>query len=67
MSYSSTKVTWGFMGYPTNILLLFMDIEQLIGDDYNTGLEQLKIQLEKSKQNGIHIKNYVKGHCQGHL
>lgn len=49
-SILSTKVIWGFkgyMGYPTNLLMLFMDIEQMIGDDYNTGLKQLKIQLEK--------------------
>jgi hypothetical protein len=29
------------------IMLLFIDFEKLIGDDLDTGLKNLKIQLEK--------------------
>lgn len=45
----TTKVKWGFSGhmdYPLNLMLLFMDFEQMIGDDLQTGLEQLKVNLE---------------------
>ena len=46
---SQTKVTWGFSGhmdYPMNIMFLFMDFEQTIGDDLQTGLDNLKVILE---------------------
>ncbi len=49
VSENQTKVTWGFSGhmdYPMNIMLLFMDFEQMIGDDLNTGLVNLKQILE---------------------
>lgn len=45
-----TKVTWGFNGhmkYPMNIFMLFMDFEKMIGDDFQTGLDKLKIIMEK--------------------
>lgn len=45
-----TKVTWGFSGhmdYPMNLMLLFMDFEEIIGDDLETGLKNLKSELEK--------------------
>ncbi|MDR7130908.1 putative damage-inducible protein DinB [Algoriphagus sp. 4150] len=44
-----TKVKWGFSGhmnYPMNIMMLFMDFEQMIGDDLQTGLDKLKTVLE---------------------
>jgi len=50
ISESQTKVTWGFKGhmdYPMNVMFLFMDIEQTIGDDLHAGLESLKVILEK--------------------
>ena len=50
ISDNQTKVKWGFKGhmdYPTNITLLFLDFEQLIGGDLQTGLERLKAQLEQ--------------------
>ncbi|MEO5790231.1 MAG: SRPBCC family protein [Gelidibacter sp.] len=50
IAYNQTKVTWGFnghMNYPTNIWLLFMDFEKMIGDDLQSGLSKLKIELEK--------------------
>ncbi len=45
-----TKVRWGFdgkMDYPMNLMLLFMDFEGMIGDDLQTGLRNLKYNLEK--------------------
>lgn len=49
-SETSTKVTWGFegkMNYPMNAMLLFMDFEKMIGDDFIEGLQNLKKILEK--------------------
>ena len=45
-----TKVTWGFKGempYPMNLLLLVMDMEQMIGNDLQQGLDKLKLLLEQ--------------------
>jgi uncharacterized protein YndB with AHSA1/START domain len=45
----NTKVTWGFEGkisYPMNGTLLFMDIEEDLGESFQKGLEQLKVILE---------------------
>jgi len=45
MSANQTLVTWGFtssMKYPTNLMLLFMDMEKAIGKDFETGLKNLK-------------------------
>ncbi len=45
-----TKVKWGFSGqmdYPMNLMLLFMDIEKMVGNDLEEGLQRLKVQLEK--------------------
>jgi len=47
---ASTKVSWGFRGkmaYPMNLMFLFMDFEQIIGEDLQTGLDKLKVVLEK--------------------
>jgi hypothetical protein len=47
---SQTKVKWGFkskMNYPMNILLPIMNIEKMVGDDFETGLKNLKTLLEK--------------------
>lgn len=44
-----TKVKWGFSGsmdYPMNIMLLFMDMEGILGADLQKGLENLKKELE---------------------
>ncbi len=40
-----TLVKWGFnghMNYPSNLMLLFMDFDKMIGGDLETGLETLK-------------------------
>lgn len=50
VSGNQTNVKWGFsghMGYPTNIMLLFMNMEDMIGKDLETGLHNLKAILEK--------------------
>jgi hypothetical protein len=47
---NQTRVRWGFQGkmpYPMNIMMLFMDIPKLIGEDLQTGLNNLKGVLEK--------------------
>lgn len=49
VSNNETKVKWGFKGnmkYPMNIMLMFMDMEKMIGDDFETGLKNLKGILE---------------------
>jgi len=45
-----TKVKWGFNGkmdYPLNLMLVFMDMENMLGKDLETGLQNLKAVLEK--------------------
>ena len=49
-SANQTKVRWGFdskMPYPFNIMRLFVDMDKMIGDDFQTGLNNLKTKLEK--------------------
>lgn len=46
---NKTKVTWGFSGhmnYPMNLMMLFMDFEKMIGDDLESGLSNLKSEME---------------------
>lgn len=50
MQETTTKVKWGFhssMAYPANIMLLFMDMDKMVGDDLQTGLQNLKTVMEK--------------------
>jgi len=52
---NQTKVTWGFSGhmkYPMNLMMLFMDFDKMIGDDFNTGLTNLKNKLETEQLPG---------------
>lgn len=47
----ATLVTWGFdghMAYPMNLMLLFMDMEEMIGDDFEHGLQRMKEILESN-------------------
>ncbi len=47
---NQTKVTWGFnskMKYPFNAMLLFMNMEKMVGDDLQEGLDNLKVLMEK--------------------
>lgn len=51
-SEDQTKVTWGFeghMNYPMNLMMVFVDFEKVIGDDLQTGLDNLKEILESRK------------------
>lgn len=48
---NKTKVVWGFEGYmgvPSNLMLLIMDFEKLLGNDLQNGLDNLKAELEKN-------------------
>jgi hypothetical protein len=45
-----TKVRWGFNGrmdYPMNLMLLFMNMDEMLGKDLDAGLQNLKANLEK--------------------
>ncbi len=44
-----TKVVWGFEGnmpYPSNLMLLFMDFDEMLGPELQTGLNNLKSIME---------------------
>jgi len=48
---NQTQVKWGFkskMKYPMNIMLLVMNMEKMVGDDLQIGLDNLKTLLEKT-------------------
>lgn len=50
LSEERTLVIWGFsseMRYPMNLMLLFMNMEKMIGNDLDTGLMNLRKLLEK--------------------
>lgn len=50
ISANETKVKWninGKMPYPSNFMLLFMNMDKMVGDDLSTGLTNLKALLEK--------------------
>jgi hypothetical protein len=47
---NQTRVLWEFngkMNYPTNLMLLFMNMEKMVGGDLDKGLQNLKSILEK--------------------
>lgn len=51
LSSEETHVAWGFdghMAYPMNLMLLFMDMEEMIGDDFEHGLQRMKEILESN-------------------
>jgi uncharacterized membrane protein len=48
---NQTKVNWGFNGkmpYPMNLMIVFMDLENMIGADLDEGLHNLKTLQEKA-------------------
>lgn len=50
VSPTQTKVTWAFdskMAYPFNIMGLFVNMGEMVGKDFQTGLDNLKAILEK--------------------
>jgi hypothetical protein len=47
---TQTNIKWGFNGkmkYPMNIMLLFMNMDEMLGKDLETGLVNLKAVMEK--------------------
>ena len=45
-----TRVKWGFdtkMNYPLNIMQLFFDMNDVVGKDFQTSLDNLKAVMEK--------------------
>jgi uncharacterized membrane protein len=47
---TETKVRWGFYNdvkYPMKVMRLFMNMEKMIGKDFDKGLSNLKVNLEK--------------------
>ena len=49
VSGNQTKVKWGISGvipYPTNIMLPMLKMDQMIGNDLQKGLENLKEKME---------------------
>jgi hypothetical protein len=50
MTENQTRVKWGFKGtmpYPMNLMLVVMNFDEMIGNDLQTGLNNLKNVLEK--------------------
>ena len=50
VSATQTKVKWGMSGtmaYPTNVVLMFLDMSEILGRDLTSGLTALKSVLEK--------------------
>ena len=48
---SGTKATWGFdthYGYPKNVMLLFMNMDKIMGEAYDDGLGKLKTLSESN-------------------
>jgi uncharacterized protein YndB with AHSA1/START domain len=47
---NQTKVKWGFtsqMAYPMNLMKVFVNMEEMVGKDFEVGLENLKKVMEK--------------------
>jgi len=51
LSERETKVIWSYnsgMNWPMNFMLLFLDMDKVVGNDIQISLQNLKVQLEKS-------------------
>lgn len=47
---TTTIVVWAFtskMNYPMNVMKLFMNMSEMVGKDFSTGLAKLKVLMEK--------------------
>ncbi len=47
---NQTKVTWAMEGkspFPFNVMMLFMNMDKMVGKDFEDGLANLKVVLEK--------------------
>ena len=50
VSENQTKVTWAFdgkMNYPMNVMMPIINMDKMLGDQLQAGLNDLKIILEK--------------------
>ena len=50
---ATTQVKWGFNSsfkYPSNLMLLFMDMDSMLGNDFENGLANLKQTLEGTEE-----------------
>ncbi|MBP6385378.1 MAG: SRPBCC family protein [Pseudarcicella sp.] len=50
LAQNETKVTWGMAGtspYPTNLMNLFMNMDEMVGTEFKKGLDDMKEILEK--------------------
>lgn len=48
---NKTKITWGFSGknvFPMSIMMLFMNMDKVVGKDFDEGLQALKNELERN-------------------
>ncbi|SNR43420.1 Polyketide cyclase / dehydrase and lipid transport [Maribacter sedimenticola] len=46
---NKSKLTWGFAGqnkFPMSIMMLFMNMDKMVGKDFEQGLQNLKAQLQ---------------------
>jgi len=51
LGVNETNVKWGFTGrmdYPMNFMMVFFDMEEMIGNDFAEGLDNLKLKMEGS-------------------
>ncbi|MFM9004645.1 MAG: SRPBCC family protein [Flavobacteriales bacterium] len=60
---NSTKLTWNFegdMSYPLNVMQLFISMEDMLGQDIQEGLQNMKVILEKegSSSNQFKLPNW---------
>ncbi len=56
-SENVTKVVWGFdgkMSYPTNFMRLFMNMDKMLGPDFEKGLQKLKEILESQPADTVY-------------
>ena len=50
VSGNKTKVKWGISGvmpYPMNLMMPMMKMDQMIGNDLQKGLDNLKVKMEE--------------------
>lgn len=58
---AGTDVTWSYdadESFPGNIFLLFIDLEDMLGSQYQDGLDNLKTMVESSKANRDEFDGY---------
>ena len=59
---AGTDVTWSYdpdESFPGNMMLVFIDLEDMLGGSYQEGLENLKTMVEDSKANRTEFDGYT--------